>query len=82
MLVSLMILKSLTVFLPVVHRCFSIFTDAVPLISGRGLKILRADHLISWPPHIQYASAAYDRHTISRKKLSGNVHDTRSRIIE
>ena len=50
-------------FLPVVHCCFFIFTDALPLISGRGLKFCahasHMDHPISWPPHIQYASAAY-----------------------
>ena len=39
-------------FLPVVHHCFFIFTDAVSLISGRGLNFARADRLPSWPPHI------------------------------
>ena len=48
MLVSLLLSSKLTVFclalleidcfLPVVHHCFFVFTDAVPLISGRGLK--------------------------------------------
>ena len=51
-------------FLPVVHRCFLIFTNALPLISGHGLKFcacaLHTDPLTSQPPHIQYASAAYD----------------------
>ena len=56
MLVSLLLSLKLTVSLPVVHRSF---TGTVPLNSGRGLKILHADHIISWPPHIQYASAAY-----------------------
>ena len=42
-------------FPPVVHP---IFTDELPLISGRGLKFARA--LTSWPPHIKYASATYD----------------------
>ena len=37
MLVSLLLFLKSTVFLPVVLRCFFIFTDAVQLISGRGL---------------------------------------------
>ena len=83
MLVSLLLSLKSTVFLPVVHRhdrCSSIITDALPLISGRGLKILRTDHLTSWPPHIQYASAAYglalirSSHTMMHHSLNTSMH--------
>ena len=59
MLVLLLLSLKSTVSLPVVHCSF---TGAVSLISGCGLNFARtshADHIISWPPHIQYASAAY-----------------------
>ena len=66
-LVSLLFSLKSTVFflLSIIVSLFSsYFTDALPLISGRGLdfcaRASRADRLTSWPPHIQYASAAYE----------------------
>ena len=62
-------------FLPVVHCCF---TDAVPLISGHGLKFcaraLCTDHITSSPPHIQYTSAAYGLAYSQYSLVLGTAH--------
>ena len=50
----LVALLEIDYFLPVVHCCFFIFTDVVPLISGRGLKFCAC--IIS---RLGPASAAY-----------------------
>ena len=76
-----LLLFEINFILPVVHRCF-VSMNALLLISGHGLKFVRAlcaRVVISWPPHIQYASAAYGIYhyiscTFHRERVMRHVH--------